>query len=159
MQDLAPFNQIQSGQIIPDVEHMKLAIDEAKKSSEPLPCGVVIVVNGEVIAASYNRQHELLDVTAHAEMLALQKAGQLLGSKNIDGGVIYCTCEPCTMCASAIIFARIGKIVYGCKLDEVADKTKRIGIGLEEFVQYSPRKVDIVARFMEKECLDVTNRR
>jgi tRNA(adenine34) deaminase len=159
MQDFSIFNQTQSGQIIADVEYMKLAIDEAKKSSEPLPCGVVIVVNGEVIAASYNRQHELFDVTAHAEMLALQKAGKRLGSKNIDGGVIYCTCEPCTMCVSAIIFARIGKIVYGSQLDEVADKTKRIGIGLEEFVRYSPRKVEIVARFMEKECLDVTNRR
>lgn len=131
---------------------MRLAIEEAKKSSEPLKCGVVIVRNDEVIAKTYNSQRESNNSSAHAEIKALGVAGQVVGNKNLDGCNIYCTCEPCIMCVSAITFAKINRLFYGISLPDVSPKDKRIDISIDEFLEKTPRKFEVTKNFLEDEC-------
>src|SRR5258706_11543006 len=114
-----------------DSELMFLAFEEAGKSAEPLPCGVVITNDGKVIAQSHNMQRLTHDSTGHAEILAIRNAGKELKNKNLDGCNIYSSCEPCTMCLSAIIFSKIEKLHFGISLLEVSYKTHNIDIDLE----------------------------
>lgn len=135
-----------------DEKFMKLAIEEAKKSTEPLKCGVVIVKNGKIIAQAYNSQKTSNNASAHAEIKAIGIAGQKVGSKKLNGCNIYCTCEPCIMCASAITFAEIDKLFYGTSLAEVSPINKRIDIPINEFLKKAPHQFVIVKNFLEKEC-------
>jgi len=135
-----------------DKEIMILAIDEAKKSSEPLPCGVVIAKDGVVIAKGFNKQHVLYNATAHAEILVIGEAGKILRNKNLFGCSIYCTCEPCTMCLSAIVFSKINKLVYGISLTEVSPSNKRIQISMDEFLSKCPNRPEVVNNYLVDEC-------
>ncbi len=90
---------------------LKLA-EEAALVGE-VPVGCVIVREGQVIATARNEVMEHLDVTAHAEVLALRRAAQALGSRILEGCDLYVTLEPCPLCAQAISFARIARVYYG----------------------------------------------
>ncbi|HOW42390.1 MAG TPA: tRNA adenosine(34) deaminase TadA [Candidatus Omnitrophota bacterium] len=94
---------------------MAQAIKEAAKAFEKdeVPVGCVIVHKGKVIAKGHNQVEMLKDPTAHAEMLALTSAANALGSKWLNGASIYVTIEPCSMCAGALVLARIKEIVFG----------------------------------------------
>jgi len=131
---------------------MELAIEEAKKSSEPLKCGVVIVKGEQVIAKSYNSQRDSNNASAHAEINAIKLAGENIGNKNLDGCSIYCTCEPCIMCLSAIAFAKMNRLVYGLSLNEVSPREKMIDIGINEFLTKAPIKIEVLKNFMKEEC-------
>lgn len=78
-----------------------------------VPVGAVIVADGDVIAAASNRVERAQDATAHAELLALRRASQKLGSWRLHGCTLYSTLEPCPMCAGALLLARIDRVVYG----------------------------------------------
>lgn len=93
---------------------MEQAMKEASRSVEEneVPVGAVIVTNNKIIARAYNRIEALQDVTAHAEMLAITAASTHLGSKYLNECVLYVTLEPCPMCASALRYAQIGRVVY-----------------------------------------------
>ena len=95
--------------------YMMQAIKQAKKALEDdeIPIGAVIVMNEKVIARGYNMTERLNDPTAHAEMIALTSAFNLLGSKYLPEATLYVTVEPCLMCAGAIYWSKLGKIVYG----------------------------------------------
>lgn len=95
---------------------MAVAIAEAERaaSREEVPVGAVLVgPDGAVLAQAGNRTRELKDPTAHAEMLAIRAACQVLGSERLVGCRLYVTLEPCPMCAAAISFARIARLYYG----------------------------------------------
>ena len=96
---------------------MAMALDEAKAAADrgEVPIGAVIVKNGAVIAHAGNRTIEDKDPTAHAELLAIRAACQLLGSERLTGCDLYVTLEPCAMCAAAISFARIRRLYYGAE--------------------------------------------
>lgn len=93
---------------------MKLAFEEAKQAEkeDEVPIGAVIVANGKVIGKGYNQTERLNDVTAHAEMIAITAAANYLDAKFLESCTLYVTLEPCPMCAAALRWARIGKIVY-----------------------------------------------
>lgn len=100
----------------PSHEHfMKQALIEAQKAFEAdeVPVGAVIVCNNKIIAKTHNFTERLTDFTAHAEMQAFTSASEYLGNKYLDKCTLYVTLEPCTMCAGASFWTRIGKIVYG----------------------------------------------
>lgn len=99
-----------------DEHFMRLALKEAEMalSENEIPIGAVIVANGKVIARAHNQTETLHDVTAHAEMLAITAAANLLGGKYLSGCTLYVTVEPCVMCAGAIGWAQLSRIVYGC---------------------------------------------
>jgi tRNA(adenine34) deaminase len=94
---------------------MMLALKEAKKAFEEgeVPVGAVVVINEKVIARGYNMVEKLNDPTAHAEMIALTSAFNMLGAKYIPEATLYVTAEPCFMCAGAVYWSKLGKIVYG----------------------------------------------
>jgi tRNA(adenine34) deaminase len=94
---------------------MDLALDEARAAvaAGEVPVGCVIVRDGEVIAQAYNRTLADRDPTAHCEMLAIRRAAETLVSERLTDCDLYVTLEPCTMCATAISFARIRRLYYG----------------------------------------------
>jgi tRNA(adenine34) deaminase len=94
---------------------MQIALLEAEDAFEKgeIPVGAVIVLDNKIIAKAHNLTQTLNDVTAHAEMQALTAASHYLGAKYLTDCVLYVTLEPCVMCAGALYWAQIGKIVYG----------------------------------------------
>lgn len=135
-----------------DQELMQAAIEEAKKSAEPLPCGVVIAKDGEIIARGFNSQRHDHNATAHAEIQAIGRAGKILGDKNLYDCTIYCTCEPCTMCLSAILFAHIPKLYYGASINEVSPL--RIEIDIDDFLAKTHDTLELHKSFMRTEVMD-----
>ena len=104
----------------PTHEHfMKQALIEAKKAfqADEVPVGAVIVCDNKIIARTHNFTERLTDFTAHAEMQAFTSASEYLGNKYLDKCSLYVTLEPCTMCAGASFWTRIGKIIYGASDD------------------------------------------
>ena len=101
----------------PSDEHfMELAITEAALAIDhgDVPVGAVVVdPSGEVVASNHNRREELADPTAHAELLAVREAARRLGDWRLTGHTIYVTLEPCPMCAGALVWSRVDRIVYG----------------------------------------------
>lgn len=98
-----------------DEQFMRKALYEAQKAAEEgeIPIGAVIVCNDRIISRAHNLTEKLHDVTAHAEMQAITAAADLLGGKYLSDCTLYVTIEPCVMCAGAIGWAQIGRIVYG----------------------------------------------
>jgi len=97
-------------------EHfMRLALREAEQAlaEDEVPIGAVIVHHQRVIASAHNQREQLRDPTAHAEMIAVTQAAASLGSWRLEDCTLYVTLEPCTMCAGAIVLARIPRLVYG----------------------------------------------
>ncbi len=98
-----------------DEYFMKLAISEAKKAEEKceVPIGAVVVLNGEVIATAHNLRESTQNAITHAEILAIQKACEKIGSWRLEDAELYVTLEPCPMCSGAIILSRIKKVIFG----------------------------------------------
>jgi tRNA(adenine34) deaminase len=98
-----------------DETFMRQAIKEAGKAfaENEVPVGCVIVHDGRIIGRGYNRTESLQDPTAHAEMLAITSAAEHLGSWRLNGATVYCTIEPCAMCAGALVLARVRRLVFG----------------------------------------------
>lgn len=98
-----------------DEKYMRLALVEAQEAYDrgEIPVGAVVVSRGRVVGRGHNLTETLTDVTAHAEMIALTAAAETLGGKYLPDCTIYVTVEPCTMCAGALGWSHIGRIVYG----------------------------------------------
>ena len=103
-----------------DEYYMTQALKEAKKAfdEDEVPIGAVVVLNGKIIARGNNMTEKLNDPTAHAEMIALTSAFNLLGSKYLPGAILYVTVEPCLMCAGALYWSKIGRVVFGAEDDK-----------------------------------------
>ncbi len=124
---------------------MKKALQEAEMAFEKdeIPVGAIIVVNNTVIARTHNLTELLNDVTAHAEMQAITSAANFLGGKYLKGCTLYVTLEPCQMCAGALYWSQISKIVIGASDEKRGYKT----LG----TQIHP-KTEVVFGVLEKEC-------
>lgn len=98
-----------------DIDFMRLALEEARKAGArgEVPVGAVLVGNGRVVASGGNCPIATHDPSAHAEIVTLRAAGAALGNYRLDDSVMYVTLEPCLMCASAIIHARVRRVVFG----------------------------------------------
>ena len=103
-----------------DSHFMKQALLEAQKAFEQgeVPVGAVVVCENQIIARGHNQTELLSDVTAHAEMLAITAAADNLGNKYLHDCTLYVTLEPCPMCAGAIGWSQLGKMVYGASDDK-----------------------------------------
>lgn len=128
---------------------MKEALKEAQKAKEAqeVPIGSVIVCNNQIIARSHNLTQRLNDPTAHAEMQAFTAATNHLGAKYLSECILYTTVEPCSMCAGAAYWSRIGKIVYGTK-DQKKGYSK---VGPELLHP----KTKVIFGVLEKECKEI----
>ena len=109
-----------------DEYYMMQALKEAKKAFEDgeIPIGAVVVMNEKVIARGHNMTERLNDPTAHAEMIALTSAFNLLGSKYLTDATLYVTVEPCLMCAGALYWSKLARVIWGA--DDEKNGHKRI---------------------------------
>ena len=128
---------------------MRQAIAEAQKAFEEgeVPVGAVVVVNNQIIAKAHNQTERLRDVTAHAEMLAITAASEYLGSKYLNNCTLYVTLEPCPMCAGALSWSKLGKIVFAA-----ADVKK--GFSLIENSLLHPKTI-VEKGVLETECQEL----
>ncbi len=132
-----------------DERYMRIALSEAHKalSSNEIPIGCVIVSQNQIIGRGHNLTETLADVTAHAEIQAITAASQTLGGKYLPDATLYVTVEPCPMCAGAIGWAQISRIVYGAPDPKRGYKT------------YAPRvfhpKATVTAGVLENECREL----
>lgn len=106
--------------VFSDTYFMKKALQEAEMAFEKgeIPVGAVIVIDNRIIARAHNLTELLNDVTAHAEMQAITAASNFLGGKYLQNCTLYVTLEPCQMCAGALYWSQISKIVYGARDEE-----------------------------------------
>lgn len=105
----------------PDRRWMQLALKEAEKAFDmgEVPVGAVVIRGSDIVGRGHNMTEKLQDPTAHAELIAITAACQTLGTKSLKGCTLYVTLEPCPMCAGAIVWARLDRLVYGA-FDEKA---------------------------------------
>jgi tRNA(adenine34) deaminase len=92
-----------------------LALAREAEDAGEVPVGCVVVAEGEIVGQARNSPIDLLDPTAHAEMLAIRQAALAIGNYRLSGATLYCTLEPCAMCAGALVAARIGTLVFGAR--------------------------------------------
>ena len=141
-----------------DEQFMKQALAQAQRAFEEdeVPVGAVIVANYKIISRGYNQVEKLKDCTAHAEIIALTSAFNYLGSKYLVDATIYITVEPCLMCAGALYWSKIGRIVYGAADDKngyrkfCKSPPPVEGISLAPW-PFHPR-TELVPGIMEDEC-------
>ncbi|MFA5523614.1 MAG: tRNA adenosine(34) deaminase TadA [Tissierellales bacterium] len=137
-----------------DEYFMKIAIDEAYKaySIGEVPVGAIIVNNQKVIAAGHNMREILKDPTAHAEIIAIKKASQVLGGWRLINCTMYVTIEPCAMCAGAIVNSRVERVIIGAKDPKMGACGSVVNI-----VQNSSfnHRADITWGVMEKQCSEI----
>lgn len=134
-----------------DERYMQEALREAREAGEEkeIPIGAVIVCRGRIIARGHNMVERLQDPSAHAEMIALTAATEALGGKYLNDCTIYVTVEPCPMCAAALNWAQIGRIVWG------ADDPKR------GFTLFSPSllhpKTETASGILAEDCSELVS--
>lgn len=132
-----------------DIRYMHLALEEARQAlrAGEVPIGCVIVAGNQIVGRGHNLTETLSDVTAHAEMQAVTAAAQTLGGKYLPQCTLYVTVEPCVMCAGAIGWAQISRVVYG------APDPKR------GFALFAPRalhpKCQVTTGVLEDECREL----
>jgi len=133
---------------------MRDALEEAKKAykKDEVPVGAVIVKDGKIIARGHNLVKKKKDPCGHAEIITIRKACKKLNNERLNGTSLYVNIEPCSMCAGAIILARIEKVVYG------ADDPKTGACGSVFEIINSPKnnhKVEVVKGIMRQECAEI----
>lgn len=131
--------------IFTDEYFMKKALQEAEAAFDKgeVPVGAVVVIDNKVIARTHNLTELLNDVTAHAEMQAITSAANFIGGKYLTGCTIYVTLEPCQMCAGALYWSQISKVVFGATDDRRGYRVMG--------TQLHP-KTEVVSGIMENEC-------
>ena len=133
-----------------DEQYMRMALREAEAAFDKgeIPVGAVVVAGGRVIGRGHNLTETLKDPTAHAEMIALTAAFNFLGAKYLPEATLYVTLEPCSMCAGALFWSKIGRVVYG------ASDEKH---GYRHFYKDSPfhPKTKLEHGLLAQECLAV----
>lgn len=132
-----------------DEDYMRKALEQAREAFErdEVPVGAVVVCRDRIIARAYNLTETLHDVTAHAEMQAITAAADALNGKYLDVCTLYVTVEPCVMCAGALGWSQVGRIVYGA-----ADPKRGYSTFAPEALH---PKTEVTAGVLEAECAEL----
>lgn len=135
--------------VLDDEHFMRQALKEAEQAfkQDEVPIGAVIVGGGRVVARAHNLTEKLNDVTAHAEMQAITSAAEAIGGKYLTDCTVYVTVEPCPMCAAALRWAQVGRIVFGA-FDEKSGYRRIGGVLLHP-------KTQVTGGVLEPECADL----
>ena len=134
-----------------DERYMLEAVKEAARAAEEgeVPVGAVIVKDGQIIARAHNRIEAARRSSAHAEMLALEAAEEMLGAKWLTGATMYVTLEPCSMCAGAMVLARIARLVIGTDDPKTGACGSLYNIASDERLNHS---IEITRGVLSGEC-------
>lgn len=140
-----------------DTDFMKIAMDEANKAfaQDEAPIGAVLVLDGRIIAKAHNEPITLCDPSAHAELMAMRKACQIVGNYRLTGAELYVTLEPCAMCAGAILQARLGRLIFGAR-----DPKSGAVVSLYQLLndQRLNHQVKITPDVLQTECGEILSR-
>jgi tRNA(adenine34) deaminase len=134
-----------------DSYFMRLALGEARRALEhdDVPIGAVVAREGEVVAVGHNERELRQDPSAHAELIALRDAARAVGSWRVLDSVIYVTLEPCTMCAGAIVLARVPRVVYGAPDSKAGACGSVLDVLSEPRLNHRP---EVVGGLLAEEC-------
>jgi tRNA(adenine34) deaminase len=134
-----------------DEKFMAAALKEAQKAADKgeIPVGCVVVLDGKIIGRGHNLRESKNDPTAHAEIVALRKAGKKTGSWRLGEAEVYVSCEPCPMCAGALVLARVKRVVYGCKDLKAGATDSLYQIGRDSRLNH---RFEVTAGVSEQEC-------
>jgi len=134
-----------------DEKFMAAAIKEADKAAAKgeIPVGCVIVADGKIIARGHNLRESRNDPTAHAEVVALRKAGKKIKGWRLNGSTVYVSCEPCPMCAGALVLSRVKRVVFGCKDPKAGAMESLYEIGRDHRLNH---QFEVLGGVLEKEC-------
>jgi tRNA(adenine34) deaminase len=134
-----------------DERYMDLALAEAKKAeiAGEVPIGAVVVSADAVIGRGFNQPISRTDPTSHAEILALRDAARHQGNYRLSGATVYCTVEPCMMCAGAMIHARVDRVVFGAPDPKAGSAGSIYNVLTDPRLNY---RVDVVSGVREDEC-------
>ena len=139
-------------------DYMKIALEQAKKSlkNDDVPVGCVIVKNDKIISKSYNKREKNNKITAHAEVIAIEKASKKLKTWHLDDCILYTTLEPCLMCTSIISQSRIKKVIYSLeneKNEKIIDNLKQIDENVKKIVfekgKYNNETLELMQKFFQ----------
>lgn len=138
-----------------DIEFMKVAIEEAlhAKTNGDLPFGAVVVQNGKIVGKGRAENNTTGDVTDHAELLAIRMACETLNTNDLKDCVIYCTNEPCSMCAAGIFQSNIPKVVMGLSRADLPNLLRPRKIGVDQLAEDSSYPIEIVRGVLKDEIL------
>jgi tRNA(Arg) A34 adenosine deaminase TadA len=151
-------------QYVAEEEFMRIAIRQAEiaRLSGDYAIGAVVVIDGKVVAEGTNRIKVDNDPTQHAEMVAIRTACTARRTRHIEGAILYTTAEPCPMCASAAIWARMAGIVSGSTIDDMAEFRKKFGnpsftwrtvdIDAHQILSHGEPKLFLIEGFLRDEC-------
>lgn len=133
---------------------MRLALEEARKAFEEgeVPIGAVLVKGEEVLARDHNRTLSLGDPTAHAEVLVLREGARLMGNYRLNGTELFVTVEPCLMCSGALVWARVERLVFGCR-DHKGGALSLYGVFSDGKLNHRPEVVEGVLAEESRELL------
>ncbi len=122
---------------------MEVALEEARQAAREgeVPVGAVLVRHGELLARDHNRSIQRSDPTAHAEILVLRRAGELLSNYRLTGSDLYVTLEPCAMCAGALVWARVERLFYGAPDLKAGAVSSRVGLLKPGLFNHAPEVV------------------
>lgn len=139
-------------------QFMELAIEKAREGMNhgQTPFGACIVKDGNVVSVSHNEVWKTTDITAHAEVQAIRKACQKLGTIDLSGCTLYSSCEPCPMCFSAIHWAKIDTVYFGARIaDAERGGFNELSISNEQMKEMGGSPLQIKAEFMSEEAKKV----
>lgn len=136
---------------------IRLALKEAKLASAigEVPVGAVITLGDEILAKAYNSSISMNDPSAHAEILAIRRAGDKIGNYRLAGTTLYVTLEPCIMCAGAIIQARISRVVFGTDDPKNGGVVSLYSILGDKRLNHS---VEVTRGILKDECAEILSR-
>ncbi len=136
---------------------MLVAIEEAKKAKQrgDWPFGAVVVHDGKIIGKGKAEDKTTGDVTDHAELIAIRQACRTLGTNNLQDCVIYCTNEPCMMCAAGIFQAYISLVVIGASRDDLPELLRPRNLGIDHLVEDSGHYIQIIKGVLKENVLEL----
>jgi tRNA(adenine34) deaminase len=140
--------------VTPDERFMTEALRLAREgeTAGEVPVGAVVVIGGEIVGRGWNAPIARRDPTAHAEIVALREAAAATGNYRLEGATLYCTLEPCAMCAGALVSARVSRLVFGARDLRFGGVRSKFRIADSEVLNH---RVEIVEGVMGAECVEV----
>ncbi len=132
---------------------MNAAIEIAEKYQTPF--GAALAMGDQLFVTAANQTKELNDPTAHAEIMAIRNLGEHIKKTDLSGFTLYTTCEPCPMCMSAAIWAKIETIFFGCDIPTISRFMDQIDLSCRDINQHSFRRVEIGEPVMPEACLEL----
>jgi tRNA(adenine34) deaminase len=140
-----------------DYKFMRIALAEANAAflKDEVPVGAVVVCEGEILAKAHNSPISLNDPSAHAEMLALRQAAEIIGNYRLVGAELYVTLEPCVMCAGAILQARLARVVFGARDPKCGAVTSLYNILTDARLNH---QIEVTEGILQEDCGEIMSR-